>query len=137
MAIVQLTTLWLNNAIQPFDSMYFPYMSAMTDTPAVGSLMASDSASGSTSPIRLYANGVLRAILAPGEQRVLTATLPACTPTQVQWLYAHLSQIMLVRDDRGRRFYAQYFTYSAAEHAYDGNADVSLTLTETTFSDVA
>lgn len=139
MASVPLSTLWLNNTANTSDYMSFPYMTAMAEAPAVGSTMVSDSdSSGSTtSPIRLYANGVLRYISTPGEQKVLTVTLPACTPTQMTWLYQHLAPVtLLVRNDRGRRFWAMYFTYTTTEHQYDANTDVALTLTETTFTDL-
>lgn len=134
MASVTLATLWLNNVLSMSDYMSFPLMSALSDAPAVGDMMASIDSSVIT-PIRLYANGNLRAVNPVGSQRMLTATLPACTPTQMIWLVGHKALTLLVRDDRGRRFWAQYFGYTANEHQYDLNTDVSLVLTELTYSD--
>jgi hypothetical protein len=136
MAYVTLTTLTLNNALNYADLIQFPLMSQLSDTPAVGIMMSSNSsAANATTPITLYANGTLRAITQPGEQRVLVATCPASTTAQVNWLYAHMGMVLLVRDDRGRRFWGMYFTYEADEHYYDLNTDITLTIYEMTYTD--
>lgn len=139
MASIQLATLWLNDLADLSDNVNFPLMAAVTDTPAIGAATVSAANDNSTTsgqvPIRLYAGGNLRAISQPGAQRVLAPTLYACTPLQEAWFYAHQGLTLLVRDDRGRRFYAQYFTYQSAPHQFDGNTDITLSLTELTGSD--
>jgi hypothetical protein len=123
MASITLKTLWLTNAADLTDSQSFPLLSKLTATPTIGGA------------IRRYASGRFRAIAQAGDQNQLAATLPTCDPDQVAWIDAMAGQLLMVRDDRGRKFYGQYFTYQADEHAYDGNTDVTLTVAEVSHSE--
>lgn len=123
MATVLLETLWLNDAADLTDSMTFPSMKALGASPQT------------PGEVRLYANGRLRAVNRSGRQQQLAVQLPACSREQVTWIEGHAGRLLLVRDDRSRKFYGTYYNPSIDEHGYDDNADVSLSLVEITHSE--
>ena len=139
MASVILTTLWLNSAADLSDFASFPGMTSLKSTPAVQGI------------VKQYATGRLRAITRAGSQNQVAATLTDCSPDQVEWLTNHSAQLVLVRDDRGRKFYGIYGISNTAsttttgtlaagsaaydEHPFDGNTDVTVTFYEVTNSE--
>lgn len=118
MATVTLTTLWLNDADDLTDMASFRFLSKLSATPQT------------PGEVRVYGNGRLRAINRAGGQKQLAATLPACDRDQITWIEDHAGRLLLVRDDRGRRFWGIYYSPTIDEHAYNTDADVSLTLVE-------
>lgn len=123
MATVTLTTLWLNDATDLTDYRSFPLMNQLRATPQT------------PGEVRLYANGRFRSIKRAGAQQQLAATLAACDRDQVDWIEAHAGRLLLVRDDRGRKFYGTYYGPTIDEHPYDDEADVTLTLVEISHSE--
>jgi hypothetical protein len=136
MATVTLQTLWLSVVGNLSDSQNFPTMTALTDTPSVPWVGASEAGliAGQT---QLYSDGSIRAITQPGYQKSYAVTLYGCTLAQVAWIDLQCSSqsTLLVRDDRGRRFYAQFYSYAAAEHSYDLNTDVTITFYQVSGTD--
>lgn len=123
MASVELHTLWLNDMADLSDYRSFTYMSKLTVKPVIDG------------EVRTYAGGRRRAIQRPGRFHELTATLPACTRDQLEWLAEKVGSPVLVRDDRGRKFYGVFFDVDTDEHQYDAEGDASLSITEITHSE--
>ncbi len=123
MASVELDTLWLNDMADLSDYQSFPMMSALTIKPVV------------VGGVRGYANGRRRAITQPGRFVTASGSLPACTREQMDWLEEHTGRPVLVRDDRGRKFYGIYLEADFDEHAYDDEADAALTIAEISHSE--
>lgn len=125
MTAAALTGLWLNEAVDPSQSRNFLFMSLLQVTPAQQARVAA------------YAGGRVRLITTPGQPRAVSITLQACSTDDRAWLEARVGVVLWVRDDRGRRLTAAYSSVQVAEHAYDDECDITLTLNEITFSDVA
>jgi hypothetical protein len=123
MASLSLATVWLYPVSAPTD---------VTVLSTMSSLAAAPQAAGST---RRYASGRFRTVTQAGIQEQLTVAAVACDRTQINWLRSHIGVTLLVRDDRGRKFYGAYFNPAVTEHPYDANGDVTLTITEVTFSE--
>lgn len=123
MAVVTLRTLWLNNAADPSKSQSFPLMKALQVTTA------------RKGEVREYSAGRLRSVTKRGGKRSLTASLPHCTREQVAWLEQQQSQLLCVRDDRGRKFWAVYYDLPVDEHFYNTDADLQLVLNEVTHTE--
>lgn len=123
-AEVALTTVWLNLASDLMDYQTFPFMSRLeVNTKRPGEA-------------RLNANGRTRLIRKTSNNRTFSLDLPACTRAQIDWLELHAGQLMLVRDDRGRKVWCVYFEAPAAEMSGDtDHGDVSLSLVEITYSE--
>lgn len=125
MASVTLDTVWINLASDPSDYRSFPLMSALNVTP--------------TQPgeVRQLASGRARLVLkAGGVKHTISASLPLLDRTDVEWLEARAGQIVCVRDDRGRKVWAAYLSSPTDENQGLATADVSLSLTEVTHTDV-
>lgn len=121
---VVLSTLWINDARDLTQVESFPYLSALASAPTVGVTTT------------LYAGGNYRMLTTPGPQATLAVTLTAVTPSQrsrleVDWLGAPL----VVRDDRGRRFWCSYSSLQITEHQYDDECAVTLNLVGFSYSD--
>ena len=123
MASITLETLWLNDADDPADLASFPFMSSLNSSPQ------------QNVTITAFAGGRQIAIVTPGSANQVSVNLAACTASQRAWLETHAGTVVCVRDDRGRKFYGVYVSPSSDEHAYNDDADSSLTLNEVTFSE--
>lgn len=123
MASITLATLWLNLVSDLSDCQSFDYMTDKASSPQ------------QTVELRKYAAGRTRAIATPGSANQLAVTLAACTGDQVAWLERNAGQLMLVRDDRGRKFFGIYTNPGGSDHQYDGDGDVALTLNEVTYDE--
>lgn len=124
MASILLDTVWLNAASDPSDYASFPLMSA---------LAVATSQSGE---VRQYAGGRTRLVLKAGTPRNISLDLPELDRTQVTWLESHVGQIVLVRDDRGRKIWAAYITAGVDETQGDTTASAGISLTEVSFTEV-
>lgn len=123
-ASVTLKTVWLNSATNPSDYKSFPMLSELQVTPSI---------QGSVVP---YANDRLRVINRSRVSNEINLTLPECERDQIEWLTAHIGQIMCFRDDRGLRIFAAYFAAPRVENSGDTTGNVTLKLNEVTFTDV-
>lgn len=123
MASVTLASLWLNRVSDLTDSIVLSTMTGLTSTPQ------------NAGAVRRYANGRMRIVTQAGVPNQFQVTTVASPRATIQWLEGHTGQTVLVRDDRGRKFYATYFQPATAEHAYNGEGDVTFTLSEVTYSE--
>lgn len=124
MATVTLTALWLNLATNTADYQAFQNPVA---------LVVKTTKDGS---VRKLANGRLRAVLGTAKPRVFETQLELCTRTQIDWLEAHVGDLVCVRDDRGRKVYGTYFEVPVTENVFRSDyGDVALVITETTHSE--
>lgn len=123
MAGVTLGTLWLNDAADLSDGIAFPLMSKLTVVTA------------QPGEVRTMANGRLRMVSRAGRSRTWQADLPNLDRTAVDWLEDHLGELVLVRDDRGRKMFGTYLTLPDDAHRYDAESDVQITLLEVTHSE--
>jgi hypothetical protein len=123
MALVTLSTVWLNLASDLTQAVELDTMTGLTSTPQ------------NVGTVRRYAAGRTRAVAqagVPSQFQVATVASPRAT---IVWLESHTGQMVLVRDDRGRKFYATYFQPATVEHAYNSDGDVTLTLAELSHSE--
>lgn len=126
MASVTLTSLWLNLASDLSQFRSFPLMAGLriaTEQPG---------------EVRQYASGRRRLVRkAPTAARAVTLVLPQCDRDQIAWLEGNAGQLVLARDDRGRKVWGTYFTVSVDEAQGDPTAgDVVIALAEVTHSEV-
>ena len=125
MPSITTTTVWINVASDPSDYRSFPLMSALNVTP--------------TQPgeVRQLASGRARLVLkAGGVKHTIGATLPLLDRPDVEWLTDRAGVLVCVRDDRGRKIWATYFTVPTDENQGLTTADVSLSLVEVTHSEI-
>lgn len=127
-ASVSLVTVWLNLASEPSISQSFPSMSKLeVNTKRPGEA-------------RLNANGRTRLIRKPAKARTFALSLPICTRAQIDWLELYAGELVLVRDDRGRKVWCTYFDAPIDEAQVNDQGerlgDVTLALVEITHSEV-
>lgn len=123
MAAIAFPALILSDADDPSDAMVFPTASSLV------------SGVRGRSDVRAYANGRSRLIRRAGQSRLTTVALPLLDRTQVLWLEAHADQLVLMRDQMGRKFYGVYSGAMFEERGYVDEADSSLTVTEVSYSE--
>jgi len=93
-------------------------------------------ATSQSGEVRQYAGGRTRLVLKAGTPRNISLDLPELDRTQVTWLESHVGQIVLVRDDRGRKIWAAYITAGVDETQGDTTASAGISLTEVSFTEV-
>lgn len=120
MVHVALHTLWLNLVSDPSQRQHFDLMNAMQVTTT------------QLGEVRRYASGRQRSVRQAGRTRAITATLPACSVEQIKWLQDNQGETLCIRDDRGRKLWGVYYSLPVDEHRYNGEADVTLALSEVT-----
>jgi hypothetical protein len=124
MAVITLKTVWLNLASEMTNYQSFPYMSK---------LAPSTERAGED---RDYANGRIRLVLKGARKQSFQLTLPNCTRAQINWLEQHTGELMLVRDDRGRKVWGTYFKIMLDENSTDIDlGDVDITFKQITHSE--
>lgn len=123
-ASITILTLWLNVASNPSDYRSFPLMSSL------------DLELTQSGEFREYANGNTRMILRDKRGNVFDVTLPQLERTDVDWLKTNTGKVVCVRDDRGNKTWAGYLTTSVKINQGETTSDVSLKLTEVTYSEV-
>lgn len=125
MATITLDTVWINLASDPSQYRSFPLMS---------SLRVVKDQPGSVSN---YASGRRRLVLKSGGGFTVSLTLPQLDRDQITWLEAHIGELMLVRDDRGRKIWGTYLSLPVDESQGDsGHGDASISFSEITYSEV-
>lgn len=123
MASITLSAVWLNLASDLSDCVELDTMTGLTSTPQ------------NTGTIRRYASGRTRAVIPAGVPNQFAVTAQAVPRSTIVWLESHTGQLMLIRDDRGRKFYGTCFQPATAEHQYDQDGDVTVTFTEISYSE--
>lgn len=127
-ASITLTSLSLNVAVTPSDYRLFPSMSSLEPTLNL------------SGEFRAYANGRTRMILRANRGEIFNVTLPELTIAEIDWLKANAGKVMCLRDDRGSKVFVGYLSVPIKQNPPDADGtktgDVSLTLTEVTFSEV-
>lgn len=128
MSALTLSAFFLNLASDPSDFQAFSYVTQTTP------------GKQSSAQVRTMANGRLRVFRQAGAPRSASWKLEKVTPAQVVWLEAHVGDLMCVRDDVGRKWFGVYTSLQADEDMYPdrrGEASVSLSLSEVTYSEAA
>jgi hypothetical protein len=124
-ASVTLKTVWINLATDLSQYQNFSSMSALkvqSDQPG---------------EVRRYAGGRLRIVRRAGILvRSISCTLPACSRAQIAWLESNVGQILCFRDDRGRKIWATYLSMPVDENQFNNEGNITLSLSEVTFTDV-
>ena len=125
MASIQLSTVWINLASDPSDYQSFSMLSALRVT------------KDKPGSVNRYASGRRRLILGAGTDYSIALTLPQLTRAQIVWLDLHVGDVVLVRDNRGRKIWCTYFSLPIDEDFSDIEyGDGSLSLQEITYSEV-
>jgi hypothetical protein len=123
MASLTLATVWVSLASDLTQAVVLDTMTGLTSTPQ------------NAGQVRRYASGRTRAVVPAGVPNQFQVSTAASGRATITWLESHTGQMVLVRDDRGRKFYATYFQPATSEHAYNGDGDVTLTFSELTHSE--
>lgn len=85
---------------------------------------------GSVQP---FAGGRYRSIATEGLSGAQTFMLRDVTDAQIETLKSWAGQLVLIRDNRGRRMFGTYYEVTYADRMAEGYYDVSLALSETTY----
>lgn len=112
-------------------------LSLASDPSQAVAAFSSDRADQPTVPgeVRRMANGRLRVVRRKGSSRSIGATLRNLTPAQVETVIGWTGETVLFRDVWGRKVYCAYFAPSIKDYADRSGQDVSLSLSEVTFSE--
>ena len=125
MTSIALRTVWINLASDPSDYQSFALLSALHVT------------KDKPGSVNKYASGRRRLILKPGTDYSISLTLPQLTRAQIVWLDLHVGDLVLVRDDRGRKIWCTYLSLPIDEDGSDIEyGDGSLSLVEITYSEI-
>lgn len=124
MSLVNLGAVWLNSVEDLDDGVGFDNVTGLN-------LVTS-----TDGDVRALANGRLRMVTTTTSRRQYALLLELCSRPEIDWLEAHVAQLLCVRDDRGRKFFATYFEVNTTELIERSDyGDVSLRLTEVTYSE--
>lgn len=123
MASVSLKTVWLNLA------------SDLTQSVAVEFVTQINPAPQTPGEDRMYGNGRYRGVTAGGTQKQVGLAFQAVEPDVLATLRSWDGLLLCYRDDSGEKFYGSYRSPQITRHPYDANADVTLTITEKTWSE--
>jgi hypothetical protein len=124
MASVGLSTVWLNLASDLAQSLSFEFVTGIDPSPST------------PGEDRQYGAGRFRAVLSGSTQKQAKVTAQAVTADQVATLREWDGLLVCYRDDSGLKFYGTYRSPQISRHQYNPDSDVSLTITETTVSEV-
>lgn len=122
-ASIALATVQLNLASNLSQYRSFPLLSELKVTPSI------------QGGVKRYASRT-RIVTQGAVTNQIDLVLPQCDRDQIQWLTDHIGQLMLVRDDRGRKIWAAYFASPIDENGGDVTGNVTLRLDEVTYSEV-
>ncbi len=117
-----------------------PAIIALADDPtqAVASFTAGRSrALEVPGSVRRMANGRLRTVRRAGSARQVGVTLVSVTPAQVRTLESWAGRTVLYRDSWGVKVYGAFFTVGVVDFTDRTRHDVTLTLSEVSYSEVA
>ena len=104
MTILNLRTVWLNDAANLDDKISLPSMSSL------------EVATAYDGEVRQYASGRRRVVTRGVPAKAASLSVVGADRTTVAWLENHVGRILLFRDDRGRKFYGVFFEVGVAEH---------------------
>ncbi len=124
MTMITLSTVWINLADDPSQFRSFPLMSQ----PRV--------VNEGTGSATQHASGRRRLVVKPGGGHDFSLTLPQLDRDQIAWLDAHVDELVLVRDDRGRKVWGTYNSFPVEEVQGDTHGDASLAISEVTHTEV-
>ena len=120
-----LSTVWMNLASDLSDCRSFSMLSSLRPVKA------------KPGSVNTNASGRQRLIRKAGGGFTFALTLPQLTRDQINWLDLHIGELMLFRDDRGRKVWCTYFSNPIDEDSADiGFGDGSLSLVEVTHSEI-
>lgn len=123
-AVVYVTNLWLSLAADLTQLQTFPYLSANSSAPKI------------QVSTKLYAGGNYRVVRQRGRQSTQQFTLLCCTAAQRQLIeFDWLGELLVVRDDRGRKYFGVYADPQVTEHPYNDECDITITMQEITKSE--
>lgn len=123
MTAIILTTIVLNDAVDPSDVLVLDRMATYTRRPV------------KAQRTQRVAGGGFRAIGQEGVQQLWDVTASRCTRADVDWIEAHIGRTVCVRDDAGHKFFGWYAEPDIEEVPRPRTASVQLVLTEVTHSE--
>ena len=110
------------------------FVSAITDAAAAPVAVPEE--------VRSYANGVNRSVRRPGQRKTLNLRLDLMDRESYLWLEDHAGDLVMVRDEVGRKLWGTYNLLDENDHAggVDDNgeapANVAITVTQVTYSEI-
>lgn len=123
MAVVTLTTVWMNLASDLTQSLVVEFVTQINPSPQT------------PGEDRMYGNGRYRGLTAGATQNQVQLAFAGVDPATLATLRAWDGQLVCYRDPSGEKFYGSYRSPQVSRHPYDADADVTLTVTEKTFSE--
>jgi hypothetical protein len=124
MVSMQLGTVWLNDAADLSDALAVEYVTGIEYDPT------------QNGEVRTYAGGRLRDVSWDGDQANLTLGFGLMTRPAVKWIERHAGKPIVVRDPVGRKFFGVYRNPKITERRGENQADVSLTVQQTSASEL-
>jgi hypothetical protein len=124
MVSMSLGTVWLNSASDLSDFLAVEYVTGIEAAPT------------QAGEVRTYAGGRLRNVSWDGDQQNLNLTFGVLTRSAVRWVERHAGRTIVVRDPVGRKFFGVYRNPRITERRGENAADVSLTVEQTSSSEV-
>jgi hypothetical protein len=124
MASLNLGTVYLNSAIDYSDFLAVEFVTGVESDPT----QAGD--------VRVYAGGRLRDVATDGDQKNLNLSFGVMSRAAVRWIESHAGKPIVVRDPVGRKFFGVYRNPRITERKGENAADVTLTVQETTSTEV-
>ena len=85
--------------------------------------------------VRTYAGGRLRLVTTAGIARTATVTIVEASRDQINWLQSVTGQLVLIRDDRGRKIWGTFLNPKVTENQHNSYGDVTLIVNEITYSE--
>lgn len=123
MASVNLDRVWLALASDPDTGLSFRSIGKTDSTSTPGD-------------VRRYSNGRLRLIRRPGPAQTIGVTARLLTREQTELLQDLAGQVVLLRDNRGRKLYGVYLTVDVDDlKARAAGQDVTLQIQQVTYSE--
>lgn len=123
MAAVQLKAVWFNVVADPSDSLALRHVTGFSRVPE------------KPGEIVRGAGGRVRFIRQAGRSVEWSLGFKVLTPAQKQWLEDRIGELMCFRDDRGHKIFGVYQSVDVTERLYNHEGDVSLSVTELTYSE--
>jgi hypothetical protein len=124
MVSMSLATVWLNSAVDLSDCLAVEYVTGIESAPT------------QNGEVRVYAGGRLRDVSWDGDQENLNLTFGVMTRAAIRWVELHAGKPVVVRDPVGRKFFGVYRNPRITERRGENAADVSLTVQQTSASEV-
>ena len=118
-------------------AVFFNAAANLADSMGFGEVVGLGFTKAQQGDVRALANGRIRMGTTSAKRQSYDLEFELLTRTQIDWLVAHVGQLLCVRDDRGRKVYGTYFDVEVTENVARADyGDAALQFTEVTHTEV-